>query len=102
MSDDAECDDGVIVAVGENTWFAPSVLELLSEGFPVAEYLDRHAKGDPGEAATLATEIMAHAVFIAEDGFPVFSAYKVEERGIVLCFLTEETRKTTYILSVIL
>lgn len=92
--------DNLLVGVGDHTWFAPSVLTLLANKFPLTAYLERHAKGDPGETAVTPNEIMAHALFVAEEGFPVISAYYDKAFHVMICFLTNEDQDQTYCFSI--
>ena len=92
--------DNVIVGVGDNIWYSPGVLNLLASGFPLQDYLTRHAMGDPGESAVLENEVMAHSVFISEDGLPVTSAFYDADFDVYICFVTTEERDQSYCFSI--
>jgi hypothetical protein len=95
-----ESNENIIVGLGDNTWYSPSIMRLLAQGLLLENYLRRHVKGDSGECAVTTDEVLAHSTFISEDGFPIISAFRAPEVNAIICFVTKEDRSMTYIFSV--
>ena len=91
-----EPEDQIIFGVGFQFWYDEGAILLSYCNFPVANYINRHAMGDPGESVESLDEILDHATAAASEEGEVTSTYSIPD-GRKLHITTNHNEKATYL-----